>query len=71
MVQRAGSNHRIGDLQRFFTGTRLREIKAIDVHSEGAGVVHVHGVLGVHKQGETAQLLRFGHTVQGQGGLTA
>ena len=51
-------------------GIGLGDQQVIDIDAQFAGIDRVQGVLGVDKGADTTGLLRFGDTVQRQGGLT-
>ena len=59
----------VADLERLLTGVGLGDEQLIDIHTDGGGVVRIHGVLGVDVGAHTTVALRFGHDVHGERGL--
>ena len=68
-VHGAGADQLFRDFQALLTGVWLGNEHGVDVHPQSLGVNGVQGVFRVDVGHLAAQLLCFGHDVQGQGGF--
>ena len=69
-VNATRADQHVGDLEGLLTRIGLRDQEGVGVHSQGARVDGVKGVLGVNECGVAAGLLGVGDCVQSDRGLT-
>ena len=69
-IDGAGAHQCLADLQSLLAGVGLGDEHGVDIHPQSLGVDGIHGVLGIDESHLAAPLLRLGHNVEGQGGLT-
>jgi hypothetical protein len=68
-VDRARAHQGVDDLERLFAGVGLADQQLLQVDAELLRVLDVERVFGVDEGAGTAELLHFGHDLQGQRGL--
>ena len=59
-IDRAGTNQRIGDLERLLAGIRLRNQQIVNIDTKLAGINRIERMLGIDKGAVAAFLLRLG-----------
>jgi hypothetical protein len=65
-VDRAGSDNRVHDLERFFAVVRLGDVEAVHIDAQSAGIFSIERMFGIHVERESAGSLRFGNDMEGQ-----
>ncbi len=69
-VDGARAHEHVGDLQRLLAGVGLRDQQLVHVDAELLGVLGIERVLGVDEGRGAARLLRLGHDLERQRGLS-
>src|SRR5437763_4124604 len=65
-VERAGTDERVGDLERLLAGVGLGDQQLVDVDADGPRVYGIHRVLGVDVGADATVALRLGDGMHGQ-----
>ena len=69
-INRAGTNQRIGDLERLLAGIRLRNQQIVNIDTKLTGIDRIECMLGINKCAVTAFLLSLGNSMKRQRRLT-
>ena len=70
-VHRAGTDQRLGDVQRLLPAIRLADPELVDVDAQLLGIGRIQGMLGIDESGDSTGLLRLGDSLQGKRRLAA
>ena len=69
-IDRAGTHHGLGDLQRLLPAVRLGDVQIVDIDADILRIDGIQRMLRIDETGDTAALLNLRDHVQGNGGLT-
>ena len=58
-IQRAGTHHGLGDLQRLLSGVRLGDIEVVNIHADILRIDRIQCMLRINKTGNTVSSLHF------------